>query len=238
MAAPGFLSTTELVALTKQTLGGRSSGLMTDAWYVSRLNSAYGRLVTFQGMVQGPGMRRPVYRVLRFFELYSATTKNISVSGDGFVCSSTQNTSYVDDVYDLDNDRPLQRKALRYMFARNPDDLGVPRSWAPTGNTFAADVGYIVHPRPGVAADAISVLERAYIYPLPLDLTTINPKIPGTWHRAIWLAAVAEAATIIDWPEKAQEYEQLFMTFIAKRRTPVGEAGAAGGRRHFTIGGR
>jgi len=242
MAAPGTLTTTELVALTKQTLGGRNTGLMTDAWYVERLNSAYARLCTFQGQVNSPGMRRPVLRVLRFFELYTRTDTTI-VSGalDNYIEATVHldagNTAYIDDVYDLTNDRPLQRKSSRYMNSRNPDDVGVPRSWSPAGRD-ATSAGYLIHPRPGVVADEISIRETAYNYPRELVESTQNPVIPGTWHRAIWLAAVAEAATVIDWPEKAQEYEQLFMTFIAERRSPVEEAGAAGGRRHFTAGGR
>ncbi len=240
MATPGELTSTELLALIKQSLGGRNTGLMTDAWYVARMNSAYARLCTFQGVVQAPGMRRPQFRALRFFELYHDIDDSI---GDGltdnFIIAPTGlytgSVVYVDNVYDLTNDRPLQRKSIRYMNTRNPDDLGLPRIWSPAGT--GQQVGFYVHPRPGVPAEVIGIRNRTYNYPPLLSSGGQDPIIPGAWHKAIWLASVAEGAQVIDWPEKALEYEQLFMQFIAERRSPVEESGAAGGRRHFTIGG-
>ncbi len=240
MANPGDLTTAELLALVKQALGGRNTGLMNDAWYTQRINSAYARLCTFQGVVQAPGMRRPQFRALRFFELYSdfdstigPTANNFSVAVQG---ASFGSVVYVDNIYDLTNDRPLARKAIRYMNARNPDDTGTPRIWSPGGSL--QQVGYFYHPRPASdGSDTIAIRERSYNYPDLLLSNGVDPNIPGAWHKAIWLAAVSEAAQVIDWPEKAAEYEQLFMAFIAERRSPVEESGAAGGRRHFTIGG-
>lgn len=244
MATPGDLTTVELLALAKQSLGGRSSGLMTDAWYINRMNSGYSRLCTFQGAVMAPGMRRPQFRVIRFQELYSDEDRALNIQSDNFIIPAEGHAPdsivYVDNVYDLTNKRDLKRKSIRYMNKRNPNDLGPPRDWCPAGS--GKKKGYFITPRPGVAGDIIQVRERSYNYPPPLFLTAdgfpaVDPLIPGAWHKGIWLAAAAEAAQIIDWPEKAAEFEQLFMTFLSERRSSVEEAGAAGGRRHFTVGG-
>ena len=242
MATPGELTTPELLALVKQSVGGRNSGLMTDAWYITRLNSAYSRLCTFQGVVMAPGMRRPQFRVIRFYELYEDVDHTLVIGTDNFIevldGLTADSVVYVDNVYDRTNDRPLKREAIRYMNSQNPDDLGIPRRWCPSGNH--GSTGYFIHPHPGVTNDVITVRERTYNYPPELvDATPEiqNPIIPGAWHKGIWLAAVAEVADIIDWPEKSAEFEQKFMKFLAERRSPVEEAGAAGGRRHFTVGG-
>lgn len=242
MAIAGTLTTVELLALTKQSLGGRNSGLMTDAWYVDRINNAYSRLCTFQGIVMAPAMRRPKFRVIRFHELYDDADYNIVAgAADNFISVPNGTTEgsvvYVDNVYDLTNNRPLDRKSLRYTLDRNPDDFGIPRSWCPTGSRGAT--GYFVHPRPEDSGDAILVRHRTYNYPQELIATAlvVDPIIPPPWHAGIWIAAAAEAAAIIDWPEKSAELEQMFMKFLAERRSPVEEAGAAGGRRHFTVGG-
>lgn len=244
MATPGDLTTTKLLALAKQALGGRSSGLMTNAWYVERLNSAYSRLCTFQGMVMAPGMRRPQFRVIRFQELYSDNDRYLNIQDTNFILPveglAPDSLVYVDNVYDLTNSRDLKRKSIRYMNKRDPNDLGIPRDWCPAGRD--KQKGYFITPRPGDSGDVIQVRERSYNYPEPLvlsatDIDEVSPLIPGAWHKGIWLAAAGEAAQIIDWPEKAAEFEQLFMTFLSERRSSVEEAGAAGGRRHFTVGG-
>lgn len=237
MPAPGSLDLTAQIALTKQALGGRTGGLLTDAWYTARVNSGYARVTTFQGLVLAPGMRRPRFRALRFFELYSDDDATISTGlTHNFItpAATAAQVVYVDNVYDLTNNRPVRRKALRYLHSLNPDNLGTPRCWAPGGRD---SVGYYINPVPGVAGDIITVREHTYQYPVTLSVGTNVPVIPAPWHRAIWLAAAAEGADLLDWPEKAAEMEQKFMMFIANKRSPVEESGAAGGRRHFTVGG-
>lgn len=237
MASPGAYTYEELVALAKQAMGGRNTGLMTDAWYGDRINAGYARLATFQGPVQAPGMSQPQMRVLRFFELYFTDDRTITsglstnlitpvATADKVVC--------VDNVYDLTNDVHLRRKSRRYIDRRNPQGTGRPREWAPGGDGGA---GYYVYPIPGDASDEISVRETTYQYPDELTAGE-TPVIPAAWHTAIWLAAAAEAALLIDWPEKENEMENRFMRFIAERRSPVEESGAGGGRRYFSVGGR
>lgn len=237
MAAPGSLTLTRLIALTKQALGGRDTGLMDDPWYTERINSAYARLCTFQGQVLSPGMRQPQFRVIRFFELYRDDDRTIASSGTtNFITPTTsEEVVYVDSVYDLTNDRPLKVRASRWMKDRNPDSLGIPRQWVPGGRQGVT--GYYVFPRPSTSSDEISVRETTYVYPDELSGAEV-PVIPKAWHAAIWPAAAAEAALLIDWPEKESEMEARFMKFLAERRSPVEESGAAGGRRHFTVGGR
>ena len=238
MAAPGQLTRAELVTLTKQALGNRTGGALTDSWYVDRVNSAYSRLSTFQGLVMAPGMRRPRFRVLRFFELYNDDDRTIAtsdVTSSNFITpTTTKSIVYVDNVYNLTDDRQLQRKSIRYMNSQNPQQTGTPLRWAPGG---MAAPGYYVHPIPSTSAHEISVRERTYQFPDEMDDDSDIPVIPAAWHAAIWMAAAAEGASLIDWPEKSAEMEQKFMAFIAERRSPVEESGAAGGRRHFTVGG-
>jgi hypothetical protein len=240
MPAPGNLTLTALLALTKQALGGRTGGLMTDSWYIDRINMAYARVASFQGLVMAPGMRRPQFRVLRFFELYredDRTIRTTDVTDSNFITPAfAKPVVYVDSVFDLTNDRMLRRKAIRHMNRLNPAQAGQPTQWCPTGRNAAS--GYLVHPVPAVAADEVLVREKTYRYPDALTSALDDtPIIPSAWHAAIWRAAAAEAAELADWPEKAAEMEQKFMSFLAERRSPVEEAGAAGGRRHFTVGG-
>jgi hypothetical protein len=211
---------------------------MTDVWYTERINSGYSRVTTFQGVVMAPGMRRPQFRALRFYELYfdddrAITTEDVTSSNFITPKATPAQVFYVDNVYDLTNDRPLRRRAIRYMNRLNPQTTAIPRVWCPAGKETA---GYYIHPIPGDSTDEISVRERTYQYPVPLSGTK-TPVIPPAWHAAIWMAAASEGAALIDWPEKAGEMEQMFMKFIAERKSPVEAAGAAGGRRHFTVGG-
>jgi hypothetical protein len=238
MAGPGSLTLTELIALTKQALGGRATGLLNDAWYTSRINSAYARLTTFQGMVQAPGMRKPQHRAVRFFELYEDDDRDITaaiVTTSNFITPTATSAQvvYVDNVYDLDNDRPLARKSVRHLNRRNPQETGTPQIWCPGGK---GATGYYIYPIPSTSSEEIAVRERTYQYPAVLTGADV-PVIPAAWHTAIWYAAVAEGAALLDWVEKAEEYEGKFIQFIAERRSPVEESGGAGGRRHFSIGG-
>jgi hypothetical protein len=240
MPAPGELTRDELVALTKQALANQTGGLMDDAWYRARVNAALSRVCTFQGLVTAPGVRRPQFRTLRFFELYNDNDQTLAF-GDytgppttNYTVPATSNPIvYVDNVYNLTDDKQLERKSIRYLNSLNPEQTGKPLRWAPGGK---GAVGYYIHPIPSVAAENISVRERTYEYPPELT-TDVAPIIPAAWHKAIWLAAAAEGASLIDWPEKEAEMEQRFMAFIAERRSPVEEAGAAGGRRWYGVGG-
>jgi hypothetical protein len=238
MAAPGRFNRGELVTLTKQALGNRTGGNLSDAWYSDRVNTAYARLTTFQGLVMAPGMRRPRFRVLRFFELYNDDDRTIAaadVATSNFITpASSSPVVYVDNVYNLTDDRQMARKSIRYMHTLNPQQTGKPLRWAPGGK---AAPGYYIHPIPSSTSDSLTVREHTYQYPDEMTADGDYPVVPGVWHSGIWMAAAAEGASLIDWPEKSAEMEQKFMAFIAERRSPVEESGAAGGRRHFTIGG-
>ena len=234
MASPGALTYEDLIALTKQALGGRNTGLMNDAWYGDRVNSAYSRLCTFQGPVSAPGLSQN-NRVIRFFELYDTDSRTISSGlASNFITpiAGADKVVFVDNVFDTTGERQLARKSIRWMMQRDPTHPGEPRSWTPGGQ---GNPGYFIHPIPGVAGDEVTVQERTYQYPDALSAGE-SPVIPSAWHAAIWRAAAAEAASLIDWPEKANEMETMFMRFLAERRSPVEESGAAGGRRYFTVG--
>lgn len=238
MATAGALSYDDLLALTKQALGGRNSGLMTDAWYGDRINSAYARLCTFQGDVLSPGAAQVQRRVVRFFELYYTDTATISTGlSSNFITPthSAHTVCYVDDIYDLTNKRQIRRKSIRYMLGKDPTETGSsPRMWCPSG--AAGGTGYYLNPIP--ASTAFSIRERVYVFPEALATGGANdPVIPAAWHPPIWMAAAAEAASLIDWPEKMQEMENMFTKFIATNRSPVEESGGAGGRRYFGVGG-
>ena len=237
MAEAGALSYDDLLALTKQALGGRSTGLMTDTWYQGRINAGYSRLCTFQGPVLAPGASESQRRVVRFNELYETDTHTIAPGlSSNFITPvhSAHTVFYVDNVYDITYDRRMRRKAIRYMKSRPRTTTGAPRMWAPAGD--AGVVGYYVWPLPSTTAHDVE--ETVYVFPEALATGGANdPIIPASWHDAIWMAAAQKAASIIDWPEKAQEMEQMFMSFIATNRSPVEEAGGAGGRRWIGIGG-
>jgi hypothetical protein len=137
----------------------------------------------------------------------------------------------VEDLYDITNDKTIQRRSRNYLNRRNPDETGsLIRSWSPGGHN---SVGYFIHPVPTAA---VTVREKTYNYPAALT-TNVAPVIPSAWHQIIWVAAAAEGATLIDWPEKSQELEAYFMNHIAQHRSPVEESGGAGGRRYFSVGG-
>jgi hypothetical protein len=178
---------------------------------------------------------------VRFFELYQDDDHTLAIADysgpptTNFTTpASTTAFVYVDNLYDLTNSRPIQRKSLRYIDKLNPTQGGIPLRWVPAGRGAP---GYLIHPVPTESGHVISVRERTYQYPVALESGNDVPIIPAAWHQGIVYAATAEAADLIDWPEKAAENEQKFTTFIAQRRSPLEESGAAGGRRHFVIGG-
>jgi hypothetical protein len=177
-------------------------------------------------------------RVLRFFELYANDDRTLTtglVASGNFITptASADKIVTIENIYDLTNDVFLRRKGMRWMDRQNPQRTGTPRNWVPGGDTTP---GYYILPIPSSSNEEISVRERTYQYPTLLA-SAMTPVIPAAWHAAIWKAAAAEAASIIDWPEKEQEMESAFMRFIAERRSPVEEAGAGGGRRYFSVGG-
>jgi hypothetical protein len=177
--------------------------------------------------------------VVRFFELYQDDDRTLTTSlftASNFVVpifTAIASVVYVDSIYNLTDNTPLRRKSIRYLNSRDPQATGTPQMWCPSGSGSG---GYYIHPIPSTTAEQISVRERVYQYPTVLT-GSAAPVIPAAWHAAIWMAAAAEGASLIEWPEKATEMEQRFMAFIAERRSPVEEAGAAGGRRYFTVGG-
>lgn len=185
MASPGALTYEDLLALTKQAVGGRTGGLLTDAWYGDRINSGYARLATFQGPVQAPGMSQPQMRVVRFFELYQNDDRTISTGlTTNFIVpiATADRIVALDNIYDLTNERELRRKARRYMNRRNPAATGTPREWAPGGDNGP---GYYIYPIPGTSGDVVSVRETTYQYPDELTAGE-TPVIPAAWHAAIW----------------------------------------------------
>lgn len=229
----------ELTTLAKQALGNKNVTSDSAAWYLARVNSAYRRICTFQGPVKRPGMRQPQLRVLRFFELADSITNTItSALTDNFVTPATSQASLfmVTDVYDTTNDRWMSRPGLRHMRRLNPDATGIPREWVPDGK--GGVLGYRIYPRPSTSAEEITVREYVYKYPAALTSGGAAPVIPEPWHQAIWIAAAAEGARLLEWPEKAAEFESQFMEFLAERKSPMEEASSSGGRRWFTVGPR
>lgn len=231
------LTFTALKDRVKQVLGNRTSTNVSDTWYGDRVNSAYSRLCTFQGMVSRPGITQPQFRILRFFELERRDTRTLSAATTNFVTPTATDTCVVLDVYDRTHDRGLKRTSTREMRRLDPDATGTPRYWRPAGN--AGTIGYEVYPYVAASADAIDVYEHTYTYPVALASATDTPVIPAAWHPAIWMGAAAEAAELLDVPEKAQEMEARFIGFISERKSPREEAaysGRAGARSNVAIG--
>jgi hypothetical protein len=235
------LTKADLRTLTKQLLGNRTSTNVDDGWYDDRVQSGYRQLCTFQGLVNAPGMRRPVMRRLGFFELQDrqARTLTTSLTSNFVTPSPSTDVVTVTDLYDRTNNRGLDYRGLRDIFQRDPDATGRPLIWSPAGQ--GGVVGYYIDKRPGVTADEIAVHEYVYKYPTALALDATAPVIPDVWHVAIAYAAAAEGALLLDLPEKHTEMNGKFTEFIAARKSPIEEAafsGLAGQRRWTPIGAR
>ncbi len=223
----------ELKAATKQALGQRSSTNITDTWYGTRVNNAYRRLCTFQGIVAA--VRPPgTFRVLRFHELEHENDRDLTTALTTNFVTLDATIYAIRNLYDLTNDRPLRRYAMRELDRRDPDTAGVPYAWCPGGQ--GGVLGYYIYPRPQTSAQEIEVRERLYLYPTALSADDDEPVIPEEWHQAIWQAAASEGALLIDWSEKHAEMESRFMQFIAERRSPGEENDSGGGRRYFMVG--
>jgi len=228
---------TDLINRVKQVVGNRTSTAVNDAWYTDRINSGYRRLCTFQGPVTRPGMSQPQFRVLRFFELERRDARSLATATTNFVTPTASNVVYVVDIYDRTNNRGLKRSSKRELRRFDPDEGGTPRFWSPAGN--AGTVGYEIYPYPTATTDAIDVYEYTYVYPTALASATDTPVIPEAWQPAIWMAAAAEAASLLNIPEKSQEMETRFTGFIAERKSPREEAaysGRAGARTNIMVG--
>lgn len=235
------LTKVDLRTLTKQHLGNRTSTNVDDAWYDARVLSAYRQLCTFQGYVQAPGMRQPQMRRLGFFELQDRQSRTLAITlTSNFITPSpATNVVTVIDLYDRTNNRGLDLRGRRDIYARDPDATGRPTCWTPAGE--GGVVGYYLDRRPGVAADEIIVYEYVYRYPTALAADVDTPIIPDVWHIAITYAAAAEGALLLDMPEKHTEMTAKFGAFIAERKSPIEQAafsGFAGQRRWTPIGAR
>lgn len=233
------MNLSQLRTLTKQALGNRVITTDSDGWYTDRVNSAYARIALFNGPTKVPGRREPRMRTLRFFELMDAVDNSITDAlTDNFVTpTSTQTRLFaVTDVYDLTNDRYLNRPARRRLRRLNPDATGIPTEWVPDG--VGGVTGYRIYPRPSQSSEEIDVREYVYLYPDVLTGDGDTPVIPLNWHPPIWMAAASEGAKLLDWPEKATEMEGLFMDFLAGNKTPVEESAYSGGKRWFNVGAR
>ncbi len=224
----------ELKTATKQALGQRASTNITDAWYGERVNNAYRRLSTFQGLVRAGSAARPSFRVLRFHELETTVDHDITAALTSNFVSLNSTVFAIQNLYDLTNKRPMRRRGRREIERRDPTTPGIPYAWSPGGQTGV--VGYYIYPKPADSSQEITIREYLYLYPVALVAAGDTPVIPLEWHQAIWHAAAAEGAFLLDWPERHEEMEQKFMTFIAERRAPGEENDAGGGRRYFIVG--
>jgi len=225
-----------------QAVGNRTSANIDTAWYNARVLSGYRRLCTFQGAVQSPGLRQPQQRLLGFFELEDRQARSLTTAlTSNFVTPSpATDVVTVVDLYDRTNNRGLDRRARRELLTRDPDGTGRPRAWCPAGQ--GGVVGYYIDRVPLTSAtDDIDVYEYVYKYPSAMATDISVPVIPDVWHIAIAYAAGAEAALLLDMPEKNAELEGKFIAFISERQSPMEEAaksGLAGSRRFTPIGRR
>jgi hypothetical protein len=240
----------QLRTATKHAMSNRTATtgvVINDAWYTDRVNSGMRRLCSFQGMVTRPGMKQPQFRVLRFFELESRVVRPIDTTAtSNYILPAIADSNFLDpprgvaaiiDVYDRTNARGLNRVSRREMMSLNPERTGRPRRWCPFGQD--GQLVYAIDAIPATTSDEIEVYEWTYLHPVAMTDDDESPVIPEAWHVPIWYAAVAEAATLVDWPDRAQEYESKFMSYVAERKSPHEEAdvsGYAGARRNLSTG--
>lgn len=235
------LTKADLRTLTQQLVGNRTSTTLSSTWYDARVYSAYRRICTFQGSVNAPGLKQPAMRRLGFFELQERTSGSITTAATtNFVTPAAgANVVAVLDIYDATNKRGLGSMSMSDARANDPNALGRPTRFCPAGK--GSVIGYYIDRRPSVSTDNITTFEYAYMYPVALATDGTAPIIPDPWHMAIAYAAGAEAANLLDMPDKAQELEGRFMAYIAERKSPMEEAGyrgIGGARRYTSIGSR
>ena len=228
----------ELRAAVQQALGNRSSTTVDDDWYDTRVLSGYKQLVTYQGLVQRPGIKQPQFRVLRFPQLEDRMTRSLSSSLTSNFVANQATVLLVEDVFDRTNNRGLDRESERRIRQLDPDENGVPRRWEPSSE--AGVDGYYIYPYPSDSADDIDVYEYVITEPV-LATDGTSPVIPDEWHQAIVHLAAAEAAVLFDMPEKALEHRTLFTAIVAGLQAPNelrSTAGMAGNRRRIRVGQR
>lgn len=222
---------------TQRMLGKRTSTELTSAWYDTRVLNAYRRLVTFQGVVNAPGFRHPIYRVLRFPILEDRLTRTLDTSMTSNFVANASGVIATVDLYNRTDNLGIPLRSSRVMRQYDPDENGKPEVWQP--GAVGGSRGYFVWPYPGAAADNIDVYEYV-INDVSLAADTTEPAIEDEWHIAIAYAAAAEGARLLEMPERAGELDTLFTTFIAERQSP-GErtafAGRTGQRRYIQAGG-
>jgi len=221
----------ELITLTQQHVGNRSSATITDAWYLARVQSGYNRLATFQGYVQRPGQKQPQFRRVRFYELQHEIERTISSSlTNNFVANSTGVYS-VDGLWNNTDGVRIDGWPHRKMMTVDKTATGYLRYWCPDGKSNTQ--GYRVYKIP---TSDVTVTEYVYNLPETLSEGGSAPVIPSEWHTAIHLAAGAEAAELLRMPDQSMALEQRFLAFIAERKSPYEEAKSRGGFGHFHVG--
>jgi hypothetical protein len=192
-------------------------------------------------------MRQPAKRRLGFFELQARTVSSITTAAtSNFVVPAAEvavpgSVVTILDIYDSTNNRGLGTMSMADARSNDPDAVGRPTRFVPAGNAPGSAVGYYIDRRPSVVTDNIGIYEYTYNYPDAIAGDGDSAIIPDPWHMAIAYAAGAEAAILLDMPEKAQELEGRFLAIVAERKSPMEEAGyrgIGGARRYSTIGSR
>lgn len=224
----------DLRTLCKQALGNPSgTATSADAWWNARINSGYRRLTTYQGYVDPKH-----YKVVRFYELMTTTARALTTAlTTNFVTpATTTNLFSVLDVQDRTTGYGMSRMSRKVALSLTPDLTGKPSRWCPWGQGGVK--GYLLDRRPIAAAQEINVYEFTYHYPATLAADVDVPIVADEWHDSISYAATAEAARLLDMPNKQQEFDAKFLSSIAERRTPFEEGyqGLGGRAGRFAVG--
>lgn len=207
----------ELRVKTRQLLGGRTDGVLTDAWYDERVLNGYRALLTYQGPSTGPGTRQGG-RILKFLEHESRVTRTLNAAAfatDNFIANQA-GTLIVTDIWDRTNKTGLTLATEIDMKRYDPDAIGPVRVWRPAGK--AGIFGYYVYPRPTLTAHAKDIYEYVITQPT-LTADSDSPLIGAEWHMSIAYAAASEGAGLLDAPEMEKDLKERFVNAVGERIT-------------------
>ncbi len=214
----------ELVVLTKQHAGNRSSSTYDTAWYLARVNEAMRWVATYHN--------QQTKRVIRFPELHDIVDSRLLTANpsNNFVANSSGVYATL-ALYNETDSRPVSLTSFRDMTRRGRTDAGAVQSWVPYGEGDTA--GYLIWRIPSVNTEITE-----YVYKYPTDLTTsTSPVFDEAWQHAIHLKAGSLAAMLQGRDEEMRRLGEMAVFDIEQRQLP-GEDTRVGGRSWFRVGGR
>lgn len=218
------MTTDELVDRTQQLLGNRSSTVLSDAYYLDRVNEAYQWLSTFDDRIQG---RK---RSIRFNELEDQISRTLAASPTTNFVANSANVFSVIALWDTTNARAIERKGSRRLARQNPALEGRILMWSPAGSNESGTrvAGYRIWKKPDVST---AIIETVYLNAEALVAAGVGPVIPSIWHTPIYIKAAAITANLEGLPDEAAKFNAAAIQATRELRLPSDDAQSFGSRR-------